>query len=279
MYYPVTVNQALKRGQLIVNLPVMVIMFGGWALVAYLGAKEIIHPAFIFVGVFLSIILAYVYWSIMITHWRLWAFENVRNVHELKRRAIRGQLIWPDGSFFEKTEIRSSSQKSKWLLLQDRFKQKDIFEEDFTVPTETRIYFSKNNSIGLILISPLFLAAACFFYVEKQSWYYICLMPLVSVYLFITGYKQWKNRKPQIILSNEGIETVKTRFYTWGEVVNAEAQVEHNYLAHSATTYFKFHTPEGEKQIEINEFDINARNLDRLVILYKGRYDKKQLRK
>ncbi len=279
MYYPVTVDKALKRGQLIVNLPVMFIMFCGWALVAYFGTKAIIHPAFIVVGVFLSIIIAYVYWSVMITRWRLWAFENVRNVHELKRRAIRGQLIWPDGSFFERTEIRTPSQKSKWLLLQDRFKKKDVFEEDFTVPAETKIYFSKINAIGLIILSPILMASTWLIYFEKHSWYYTVLTPVVAVYLFITGYKQLNRRKPQIILSNEGIETVNAPFYSWGEVADAEAKVEHNYIAHNATTYLKYHTPEGEKEIEINEFNISARDLDRLISVYKGRYEKKQLRR
>ena len=278
MYYPVTVDKALKKGQLTVNTPLIILMIGGLCLSVYLGARDIIAPIFMGVGLLSSFVLPYLYWSIMITRWRLWAFENVRNVHELKRLAIRGQLIWPDGSFFEKTEIRTSSQKQKWLLLKDRFKQKDVFEEDFTVPAETRIYFSRINSIGLIIISPLFIAATWFFYVEKQSWYYIILMPIVAVYMFITGYKQLKTRKPQIILSNEGIETAKARFYSWKEVIGAESKIDHNYILHNATTYLKYHTPEGEKEIEINEFDINARDLDRLISIYKGRYDKKSPR-
>jgi hypothetical protein len=50
----------------------------------------------------------------MITKWRLWAFENVRNVHELKERAVQAKLIWPDHSIFEKMEIRSASDKERW---------------------------------------------------------------------------------------------------------------------------------------------------------------------
>jgi hypothetical protein len=49
----------------------------------------------------------------MITKWRVWAFENVRNVHELKKRAIQEKLISADSSIFEKTEIRTERQEIK----------------------------------------------------------------------------------------------------------------------------------------------------------------------
>jgi hypothetical protein len=278
MYYPVTVDKALKRGQLTVNVPTAALIIGGLILSTYLGATDIIAPAFMAIGLVLSFILPYLYWSVMITQWRLWAFENVRNVHELKRRAIRGQLIWPDSSFFERTEIRTSAQKAKWLLLQDRFKANDIFEEDYSLPAETGVYFSKKNAIGMLVMGPLFLAGATYFYFAQESDFLIGMMVISAGYVVIKGFKQLKNREPQITLSDDGIETANAPFYSWGDVVNAETKVDHNYIDNSAKTYLKYDSPAGEREIEINEFDINASELDRLISIYRGRYEKKQSR-
>lgn len=279
MYYPVTVDKALKRGQLTVNLPVMFIMFGGWAFVAYLGAKQIINPAFILVGVFLGIIIAYVYWSVMITRWRLWAFENVRNVHELKRRAIRGQLIWPDGSFFKRTEIRTPSQKSKWLLLQDRFNQKDIFEEDHTVDVVKTISYSKNKAGYAMLFGLVPVGLGVYLYYEGQELIIVAGSVLVGFYMLIVSYRRYINREPQIILSNDGVETANTPFYSWAEIADMDTMLERNSGDEGASVFFIYNCPSGEVKIEISELNISRSDLDNLIGIYKGRYEKKQLRR
>ncbi len=123
----VTVNKAITRGHRMVNYPVFVIMIGTLSVSFFLGSQGS-FPLWIFpLGFGLAFGLAWLYWSIMITKWRIWAFENVRNVHELKKRAIQEKLIWPDGSVFEKTEIRSSATKEKWKSLKSNLSGKISF--------------------------------------------------------------------------------------------------------------------------------------------------------
>jgi hypothetical protein len=77
------------------------------------------YPDWIFVcSIPIGLILCWLYWSIIVTKRRLWAFDNVRNFHELQKKAISKGLIWSDGGFFERTEVRSSDEKAKWLLQQ-----------------------------------------------------------------------------------------------------------------------------------------------------------------
>src|SRR5688572_28161200 len=99
----VSVDQAIAKGHRMVNYPVLIIMFGTLGLCLYLEIQKIFPFWIIPVGFGLAFGLAWLWWSIMITKWRLWAFDNVRNVHELKKRAVREKLIWADNSFFEKT--------------------------------------------------------------------------------------------------------------------------------------------------------------------------------
>lgn len=48
------------------------------------------------------IILPYRFWSKRTTRWKLWAFENVKNVHELSHVAYRAALFAKHGSFWNK---------------------------------------------------------------------------------------------------------------------------------------------------------------------------------
>ena len=83
----ITVDEALRKGHKMVTYPGMAIMFAMLGISFYLGMAEITPIWIIPVGVVSSFITAWLYWSVMIIKWRLWAFENVRNVHELKKRA------------------------------------------------------------------------------------------------------------------------------------------------------------------------------------------------
>ncbi|MDN3581486.1 hypothetical protein [Mucilaginibacter flavus] len=123
----ITVDEALKRGQRMVNYPVIAIQVIGYGS-AYCLTKFPAIPQWLILILFLFVFIgAWLYWSFKITTWRLWAFEHVDNVYELKLRAIQGKLIWPDGSFFEKTEIRFAADKKKWAQIQERF---DDIEDD-----------------------------------------------------------------------------------------------------------------------------------------------------
>lgn len=109
----VSVDEAISKGHKVVNFPVMAINAGVVALTVYLGVQKLIPIWGYFIGLILGFVLSWLWWSFKIAKWRVWAFENVRNVHELKKRAIQERLIWPDGHFFEKTEIWSAADRER----------------------------------------------------------------------------------------------------------------------------------------------------------------------
>ena len=45
-------------------------------------------------------------WSVLVPRWRLWAYQRVDDVPALLEEAAQRQVIWPKGSFFERTEYR-----------------------------------------------------------------------------------------------------------------------------------------------------------------------------
>ena len=94
------------------NGPVVLLLCGPLFTFGYAIDHGIIPRSLNWVGliVFLSgLILAWLWWSLAVPRWRLWAYERVENIPHLKERAIAVGLIWPDGHFFARTEVKSKA--------------------------------------------------------------------------------------------------------------------------------------------------------------------------
>lgn len=61
----------------------------------------------------ISLVLAWSWWSFMVSQWRMWAYARVEDLSSLERSAIAAGLIWPTGHFFERTEFRSKATDAK----------------------------------------------------------------------------------------------------------------------------------------------------------------------
>jgi len=277
MFETVTVDEALNKAQRNINLPAILFFFIPIGVSIFFTVQYKVSPWVIAAGVVAGILLAWLYWGVMITRWRLWAFENVRNVHELKKRAIKEKLIWPDGSIWQKTEIRSAADKEKWSALQWKFKQDDIFNDDLTVGAETLIYYSKGKAYGEMAFGVAMLGGGIYFYLDNGTkiWLPIILV-VVGVFLLVSGYKHLNNPNPQISLSNEGMATADTEFYSWADIDNEDTVVVSR--GKSSTTYLRYNSPKGEVEIDIDELAIAKRKLDALLRLYRGRYEQKMKR-
>ena len=270
MFKTVSVDEALKKGHKMVITPSLIIIFLTLLLSLFLGVERIIPFYFIPIGFLLSFILAWLYWSVMITKWRLWAFDNVRNVHELKKRAILEKLIWKDGSVFEKMEIRNTAEKEKWQSLQEKFKQEDIFDNDLTISNETIIYYSKGKVFIGIIASLLFLGAGIYLLIYTKSYIMGPVFILIGLYSTYKEFKESTNTKPQIILNEQGIETSSTPFYKWADITNEEAISV--YASKNHTNYYlTYNHPKGKERLLINEFDTNQKALNKLLVIYRGR--------
>ncbi|MDF1699392.1 MAG: hypothetical protein P1U56_26300 [Saprospiraceae bacterium] len=121
-----TVNKAIWKGHQMVNFPVTFIMIVGFGLTIYFSNLGL---GSLYTGLLgcCTFIFMWLWWSIQTTKWRILAFGNVRNVHELKRRAIEEKLIWGDDSWFNRTEIWTAEQKSKWAEIEKKFQKEDEF--------------------------------------------------------------------------------------------------------------------------------------------------------
>jgi hypothetical protein len=67
----------------------------------------------------LGFVSSWLIWSIQVPRWRLLAYREVDDIVELKRLAVEGQLIWPDGHFLERTEIASAKMREQIKTLEN----------------------------------------------------------------------------------------------------------------------------------------------------------------
>jgi hypothetical protein len=124
----VTPAAALRRAFWSVKVPSMVLMLAPW--IAFIAAAQLgyvpsVGPAGFkwFLPTFLGGFLAgWLVWSVQVPRWRLWAYQRVHDIEELKHRAVANQIIWPEGHFFEKTEIAGVRIREQLRLLEERAK-------------------------------------------------------------------------------------------------------------------------------------------------------------
>ena len=269
----VTVDEAIAKGHRMVNYPVFIIMFGTIGLGLYLGVKKILPFWVVPVGFGLGFGLAWLWWSVMITKWRLWAFDNVRNVHELKKRAVQEKLIWADNSIFEKTEIRNVRDKEKWSSLQQKFEQEDVFQDDLTIPNETIIYYSKGGNFVEMIVMLVCLGVGIYLLIRTDRYILGSFLSIVGGYFSYKEYKEATNTEPQIILNEKGIETISTEFYEWTEIENEEVISEGS--GKHIRYYLVYDHPNGTEHLKIDDYGTTQKSLNKLLILYRGRNKKK----
>ena len=279
----ISVNKALIRGHLMVNLPVFITMFGIPALAYYLKKQGWIPGWGIGVAAVLGFVLAWLVWSIMITKWRIWAFENVRNVHELKQKAIEQNLIWPDGNLFEKTEIRTKSDKLKLQQLQEKFLLEDEYKEDLGLPAKTEIFYSKTDlyfeagAMLLVLGGGIYLLLPDGEEKKTKIIVFSIIAILIAVIDLIKLWSKIRNPKPQIVIDNQGISTPATGFIEWQHIFNEKVQGTGAFGSENSLTFY-YHNEEADdllyKKIDIDGLDVSANEMENIIRTYRIRYNK-----
>lgn len=107
---------AIAVGTLVVNLPVFGLLLGPAFAAASVGRDDLL--TFVLP---LSFVAAWGWWSFSVPRWRLWAYERVESTSEVDQKALTAGLVWPRGSFLERTEIKSPAQRQRQEQLERNF--------------------------------------------------------------------------------------------------------------------------------------------------------------
>ena len=101
---PLPATLAISRGQLLIGWPVRLLLFSSFGVAYFFFERSSsLVGTLIAVGGFAA---AWLWWSYFIPLWRSWAHERGADPEELQELGVRASLVWPKGSFLERTEIR-----------------------------------------------------------------------------------------------------------------------------------------------------------------------------
>jgi hypothetical protein len=272
--HDISVKDAIRKGQKMINWPVAFIIMAAGGGVIFAAATGVLPGWAYLGGIIIAFLLAWIYWSIMIVRWRLWAFEHVQHVHHLHKTAITERLIWPDGSWLSKTEIWTKEQRQKWEVIQGRFNQPDDFENDFTVPSETIICFSKSRNLGEMAIMLCIAAFGVYTIVADIHLYVGIGLIIFGLAVAIREYRQATNTTPQITINEKGITTAKHGFTSWKDIKDEDVILER--VGRHQYGYLVFNSPIENVKVSIDDFDIDRYQLHHLLKVYQVRAMKRR---
>jgi hypothetical protein len=269
----VSVEKALKKGSLQLVLMPFIIISAVGGLSGYLNHLNIFKTPETIIAIIGGFVLGWYYWSYAVVNWKIWAFENVRNVHELKRKAIENNLIWQDGSWFEKTERKSEDQKRKLKYLERKFLIEDVYFDDITVSKETKIYFSKPSQIFLLIMGLGFICLVLWLYSTSERFDAYCFIIIpVGLWLIISSVRKLLNKNPQLILNEIGITISNNESFSWFAIKN-ENIISKQHGKHRSQ-YLSFYANKQLYEIQIDELGTSFKKIEKLIRVYRVRHQK-----
>lgn len=265
----VTVEQALNKGRWKLKYLPMIATFGCIGGGFFLSKQEIFGGWIIPTGFVAGFTLGWILWSYFVMKWKIWAYENVRNIHELQRKAVQEKLIWNRGSWFEKTEVKNYHQKQKLKQLQKKFLEKDVYKDDNSVPKETIIFYSRNTLAFLLALYIGISGLGVYFLKDKE---YIGLLFFgFGLYLSFNQIKKLREKSPQISINDKGIILKNENLISWDRIYNDRVYCQSN--GKNSTNYLAFN----DEEISIDDLGITFSELENLLHVYRVRFEKENL--
>lgn len=271
MQETVSVDDAIKKGIYTVNLPALMIFMIG-LIASFAMAFLFLRPYEMIVGLIVSYVLATAYRAIFAAKWRIWAFDKVRNVHELHERALSEKLMYlTNRPGFGIINYNSESQKEQWEQLQAKFQQPDIFIDDQSLPAETIIRYSVFKHVIWTIVFLLMIILGIYLYTLGQVISYIIgiLLILIGAVNSYMRIKNMFNREPQIILNNNGMRTASVPFYKWNEIANEKTIREGT--GKYAMYYLCYDHPNGSAKFHLNDLEVSFMRIQKILRVYRGR--------
>ena len=265
------IEEAIARGRRVITKPSLAIF-----LIGHIGLPPLViflhFPFWLWpLALLLFFVLAWLWWSIKSTCWKVWAFSRVRNVHELRKRAIAERLIFREGHFLNRTEIWRDADRLAWAALQPRFAIPDDphVEDDPKVLPETPIYFSKFKKYRYLFFG----LVACAFgllavFIVNFS---VVGVPslVIGAYIAYSEGKDALNHSPQITISNAGIQITGFRFHNWPSITDEGVQLA--FSRRGRHHYLEYRVDGRLLRWPINELDAEPEQVRHLLRVYRSR--------
>lgn len=262
----VTVDKAISRLKLIlVNLFITMSLLMGLAL------YSLQFQAYQF-GLFLSLfffsfVAPPLLTAFLMYKWKYWAFESVRNVHELKRRTILTKWVSENDKFFTNLDSCDETDTKHWKL-KEKFSEADVFVDDISIPDEVCIFYSRALIFFYLFLSIFVSAGLTFILIKNVIISVITAFVAFVIFLRINSAKL-RQANPIIKISIQGIE-IGSAITSW-ENIKKDDIVSVGSGSYTKQ-YLIYHSPKGLERICITGLNIGPIKLGKLLTLFRNRY-------
>jgi hypothetical protein len=265
----VTVEAALKRGGRLLKWTPLVVIFTGMGLSGFVLPNTGL-PGWIigicFVGSFMAGWLA---WSVLVTRWRIWALTHVRNVHELFDIAAAEKLIWPAGSWLERTEIRTAEQRAILEALAVRATIPDVWNDDLDVPTMTELRWSRTEHMVTMIVGLVVVGIGLYMVVNQIAKLWGLAMVAITIVVGGKDVIKLRDRRAQITIDEQGISLVDKARFQWANIVRERVVTKGS--GRSSYTALEFQHPEGSVEVKVDQMDLPKKELRHRLRVYRFR--------
>jgi hypothetical protein len=269
----ISVNEALRTGKRTAGLRFAVPFYLTVILAGLATIALSISFYFFFISFPVGILLSTYFTTRYLYEWQAWAFQQVRNVHELKLKADKCGLIpgW-------ESKLFPPSARERLMLksLSEKFSQADVEPDYSHVPEVFEIYYSKSHnrfefigwSLGFIGMTWALIALISQNGLQGNV---IMLVFLGAVWLTtllfsIENFIQLRTTQPVITLTQDGIR-IKRRMFVKADVKDIEI-----YDGKHRTLSLRFYATKIPYPFEITDLDVDLNTLEDIAEVFVRRW-------
>ncbi|GHE59280.1 MULTISPECIES: hypothetical protein [Roseivirga] len=260
------INRAIKKGQLLVTLPAIFLLIGTsiTGLITFRGLEDASN--YYLVSFLAGFIFSWFYWSLSITWWKVWAYKNVNNIEMLESEAVKGQLLWPKGSWFNRTALITKRQRELLRIYADQPSSIEIeIERDF--PIITRLYYPKSNLL-IDLLLPILMSLVGGYLVFSGNQVLGALIIILSIYRLSQGLKKVKRVLGlNLSIDHNGV-SVNDEKYRWEEIMKFEAREG---IRGRSDQDLILNTNKSGQILNIGDFNLHAEEINDRIEYYRSR--------
>ena len=261
------VDKAITRGQLVINLPVIIILITTIGVFLSFQRKLGYPEYFTLLGLLSGFILSWLYWSLSVARWKVWAYSNVNDLELLKNEAVKANIIWPEGNFFNRTIIYSRSQRNQLIELENKNYRIPFLKIDQTdLPKTTVLKYPIVNTV-FNLVLPVFMVSVGVYLILSDRNIIGGIFVLFSLLRLVKALKNLVNKNEIIItLHEKGITIGKDRF-GWNEIIEIEATFG---VAGREDQVLKIKTLNNVFNLSIGDYNLPADEINERIYIYRN---------